>query len=396
MNRIEFNEVMKAVGINNPLSTTNGRYGTSEQVHYWQNMAINFGGSYYAIIHGKIPFEVANIIYEKYPGNPYEIRIDGGCSDYIPSEHVTDDKYKRDIQEYAEQDLDPKEFIAKCRNARRNLSRRKTENKYIDTYHIDTKEGLVILLTEMKDYYARTHGLPETEVQRFNEVMATINSEILKKVEPSIPTNEWMKGDEENKEIFFETISKGTRTSFGKEFREAIDNFDKVVNPFINENVELEEVGNYIQKVNISANTYDREDGKYRKKCCQVHITDLETQNKVSYYRSPDGFSYQLKMKLDEEQYLMVLHYYSNTGNDENDKGEVIAVEYFGDKAPQRIDLRYNITKGVVGTTYGEKTPITPEQKEFIYDELVKAEEYASTITINNMRKSKYKTLKLI
>ena len=75
MNRLEFNEVMKAVGINNPLSTAEGRYGTREEVHYWNNLAIYFGGSYYTIVHGKIPLEVANIIYQKYPGNPYILRL---------------------------------------------------------------------------------------------------------------------------------------------------------------------------------------------------------------------------------------------------------------------------------------------------------------------------------
>ena len=32
MNRLEFNEVLKAVGINNPLVNTTGRYGTSEEI----------------------------------------------------------------------------------------------------------------------------------------------------------------------------------------------------------------------------------------------------------------------------------------------------------------------------------------------------------------------------
>lgn len=390
MNRLEFNEVMKAVGINNPLSTTNGRYGTSEQVHYCQNIAIHFGGSYYAVIKGKVPLEVANIIYEKYPNNPYEIRVDGGCSDWQPSEHATDDKYERNIQEYIELHLGADEYLEKCRNARRNFLRRTNENKYVDTYHIDTKEGLVILLTEMKDYFARKQGIRETEVQRFDELMATINAEILKKVKPSISAYEWMQADEENNEIFSQTVSSGTKTSFGKEFRKAIDEFDKVVNPFINEDIELDEIGNYLQKVNISANTYDSVDGKRRKGSCQVHITDLETKNKVSYYRSPNGFSYQLQYTLEENQYLTVLHYYSTTGNDENDKGEVIAIDYFGDNVPQKIDIRYNLTKGVAGETYGEKTPITPEQKEFVYDELLKAIGMASSITIDNMKKKGY------
>ena len=71
MNRLEFNEVLKTLGINNPLISTTGRYGESEQVHFWQNIAIYFEGSYYTVVRGKVPLEVANIIYQKYPNNPY-------------------------------------------------------------------------------------------------------------------------------------------------------------------------------------------------------------------------------------------------------------------------------------------------------------------------------------
>jgi len=334
-----------------------------------------------------VPLEVANIIYEKYPNNPYGIRVDGDCLDCKPRKRATDDKYERDIQEYIELNLPSDEYLAKCRNAKRNLSRRSNENKYVGTYHIDTKEGLVILLTEMKDYLARKEGLKETEVERFDELMATINSEMLKKVNPSISTYEWMQADKENNEMFFQTVSRETKTTFGEYFRKAIDKFDQAVNPFMNKAIELDDFKNYLQKVNISASIYDTLDGKRRKDCCLMYITDLETKDEVRYYRRPDGFSYELDYAIGEEQYLTVIHYFSTSRGYENSNGEVIVIKYHGDNIPQEIDIRYNITKGIAGTTYGEKLPVTPEQKEFVYDELLKAIEIASSITINNMKK---------
>lgn len=387
MNRLEFNEVMKAVGIDNPLLTTTGRYGSDEKVHFWQNVAINFGGSYYTVIHGKIPLEVANIIYEKYPNNPYAIRVDGGCDDWKPNEHATDDQYKKEIQEHIECHLDANEYLEKCKKSRRNMLRRKAENKYIDTYHIDTKEGLIILLTELKDYYARKQNLPATEAQRFEELNSTVSTEILKKVNPAISTYEWMNADEKNKKSFFETVLKGNSTSFGKMFRQALDGFDRTVNPYINSDIELDNVEGYLKKVNIKANTYDSVNGQYRQNCCEVEIIDIDSKNKVCYYRGPDSFSYQLHYVLGEKQYLTVLHYYSTSGENENEKGEEVYITYYGDNIPQAVDLRYNITHGVAGETYKEKTAITPEQMEFVYDTLLKATELASTITIDNMRK---------
>lgn len=189
--------------------------------------------------------------------------------------------------------------------------------------------------------------------------------------------------------FFFQTVSSNEKTSFGKEFRKAVDDFDKTINPFINQDIELDEVGSYIKKVNISANTYDSKDndGMMRKNCCGMHITDLESGNKVIFYRNFDGFSYQLQYTLGEDQYLDVLHYYSTRETDDNDKGEFIAINYWGDNIPQKIDIRYNLTKGIAGSTYGQKTPIIPDQEKFVYDELLKAIELASSITLDNMKK---------
>ncbi len=376
MNKLEFNEVMKAVGINNPLSTTEGRYGTREEVHYWNNLAIYFGGSYYTIVNGRIPLEVANIIYQKYPGNPYDIRVDGGCKDWNPINWATDEKYEKDIQKYIDQHLDVDEYLSKCEDAKRNFKRRKNiDDKYLKTYHIDSKEGLLIFLIEMKDYFLRKNNLPETEVEKYDELIAKITSEILKKVNPYISSYNWMQDDKENKNNYNSSV-------LGQVFREAVLDFDKAINPFLNDAVELDEISNYLKDVNINANTYNYEHGKYRQGCCRLEITDISTGNKTTYYRSPDGFSFQLYYKLGEEKYLCVLHYYSTSGNFESDKGEVVAINYCGE-----TDIRLNITNGKAGATYDDKIPATPKQIAFVYDELLKATSYASSITIENMKK---------
>lgn len=394
MNRLEFNEVLKAVGINNPLVNTTGRYGTSEEVHFWQNIAIYFGGSYYTVIRGKVPLEVANIIYKKYPNNPYQIRIDGGCIDYVPIEHATDDQYEKEIQEHIEENLSSDEYTARCKKSHKNMLRRKDEKKYIQTYHIDTKEGLIIFLTEMKDYYARKKGLRETEVKRYDEILIAVTTEVLNKINPCITTYDWMGADKEFGESFLNTIEKENNTSFGHDFRELIDEFDRTINPYINENIELDSIDNYLQRVNIFVNKYREKNGKYRNNCCSITIQDKDSENEVNYYRDPSGFSYQLLYNLGPSEELMVCHYFKDIGMEESDIGEHICIKYFEEKSKREIDLRYNITQGLVGNTYGKKAPITPEQKVFIYNELVKAIELASTITIDNMKR-KEKTKKI-
>ena len=66
----------------------------------------------------------------------------------------------------------------------------------------------------MKDYYARKQELPEVEVQRFDEILSTVNTEILKKVNPNITTYGWMQEGKEYGKIFLSSISKDQDTPF--------------------------------------------------------------------------------------------------------------------------------------------------------------------------------------
>lgn len=369
MNRLEFNEVLKEFDIDNSLIDTTGGYNSNEESHFWDNTSIYFSDSYYAIVKGKIPFEVDKIISEKYQKEQYGIRPVG--SNNSCNQVQFSDANSLGIPEESKNDASKKEV----------------KNTYIETYHIDSKEGLIILLTELKDYYAKKLGLPETEVQRYNEILSTINARILMKINPTITTYDWMGEDEQYCEKFLDTIVRDHNTPFEHEFREIIDQFDKTINPYINEDIELDSIENYSQKLDISASSYNSLDGMYRENCCTMVIKAKDGTGKVRYYRKPHGFTYHLMYTFGPQEYLDVLHYFTTIGDKETDIGEHIYISYSGENSKQKIDLRYNITKGLSGETYKDKTPITTEQKVFVYNELVKATNLASRITIDNMQK---------
>ena len=285
MNRLEFNEVMKIVGINNPLSTTMGRYDSIEKVHQQNNIAIWFGGSYYTVVNGRIPLEVANIIYEKYPNNLYSIRVDGGCKGNKPIDWATDEMYEKEIEKYIDQGLNSLEFIAKCRTAKRNFKRRKNlDDKYIKTYHIDSKEGLLIFLIEMKNYYLRKNKLPETEVKKYDELIAKVSFIVLEKINPAISAYDWMQGGVKNRNIYNAALERDKKSEIGKMFRNALLNFDKAVNSFLNDSIEFDDMENYLNKLKITGDVYDYSDGEYREGCCYLKISNPEICS-TTYYR---------------------------------------------------------------------------------------------------------------
>lgn len=75
MNRLEFNEVLKVLEMDDNLIDTIDKYKSNEELCFWDNISICFSGSYYAIVKGKIPFAVDKIISEKYQKEQYGIRI---------------------------------------------------------------------------------------------------------------------------------------------------------------------------------------------------------------------------------------------------------------------------------------------------------------------------------
>ena len=315
MNRLEFNEVLKEFDIDNSLIDTTGGYNSNEESHFWDNTSIYFSDSYYAIVKGKIPFEVDKIISEKYQKEQYGIRPVG--SNNSCNQVQFSDANSLGIPEESKNDASKKEV----------------KNTYIETYHIDSKEGLIILLTELKDYYAKKLGLPETEVQRYNEILSTINARILMKINPTITTYDWMGEDEQYCEKFLDTIVRDHNTPFEHEFREIIDQFDKTINPYINEDIELDSIENYSQKLDISASSYNSLAGMYRENCCTMVIKAKDGTGKVRYYRKPHGFTYHLMYTFGPQEYLDVLHYFTTIGDKETDIGEHIYISYSGENS---------------------------------------------------------------
>lgn len=180
MNKLEFDETIKATGhdkferglINNFADQLTTKYEFGD-------VSLFFSGSDYAVVKGKISLEVAKQIYLKYSKKQYGISVEGGSDDNKnPQECAIIDKY-----------------IEGFRDKAKISNKDSDENKFISTYHIDTKEGLVIFLLELDNYYCRKYGLQENNDSRYDEIISAINEGILDKIKPNITAYEWMKED---------------------------------------------------------------------------------------------------------------------------------------------------------------------------------------------------------
>ena len=365
MNRLEFNKTMKTIELPGAIMISREYNGKRERAYLWQNLIIHFGGTYYAVVYGKIPLEVAKTIYEKYPENHYGIRVDGGRDDLNPADWALDCKYQIAAlklgNEWGEGNLSRDEFRLKLKAARNEFEGRPIDNKYIECYHIDTKEGLLIFLTEMKDYFSRKNNLPETEVEKYDELLATVTSEILSDVNPRISASEWMQTfDDENKGIYNATASRYNETQYGRAFTKAIKDFDEAVNPFSRKDIKTKEPSDYLKDVTITATTYNHDGVKSKKGCCDLTMA-IETGKEATYSREADGFSFELQYKTVEGNNLRIRHYFSTPDRNASWPGEVVSVCIYDDKFKKITDIKLNISQEEV--TINSDKPVASDLK---------------------------------
>ena len=334
MNRIEYNEVLKAVGINNPLAMTKTEYCRQEYVHCWGELAIWYNGGDAAIVRGKIPQEVVDIIKNRY--SRYQINADGEIKD-----------------------------------------------GYLEGYRIKTRDGLLAFILEMKDYYLRKNNLQETEVGRLFDLRGEVTKGLIEKINPTISAYDWMQGDIYLRKDYNAVIERDNKSVIGKVFRDVINDFDKAVNPFLDKDVYFDDMANCLVRVKIYGTATDDYKGRYRKGSGCLKIVEDGTSNSAFYERSPLGFKFQLVYGEKYPEQFTILHYYTTDGETKFDRGEFIEIH---DACNKQNDIRFNISNGLVGYNECLKTPVTLEQFDSVCNILKKASQYAYSVTVKNMQ----------
>lgn len=401
MNRIEFEKTMEVLEYDDVVVSTTGATKELENVHLLRDCVAYYSGDGYAYISGRIPLEFANIIWEKY-GDDEDIEINTYPSNNpVPEVHAVDEVYEREIRKIFKQVPNSEKREELCRQAEERLKERDSKNKYITQYTISSTDALVTFLTEMKDYYAAKEGVFSDEVRNHDEYIAEIFAEVLKKINPGLSIEEWMKKCERDVSLYYKTLSNTSSNSFGRKLRSSLNKFDKIVNAYQDEEFELADIHSYIQNVDIYGTVfYDSEKG--RGNCARIIITDKNTKNNVIYYREADGFSYQVNYK-DEDGVFILCHYFRPRVNvmDENnhifseEEGEVVYLYKESSDGKEECDVRYNITKNTIEDSVNKTHGFaTKKQKAFVYEQLQTAIDLASNITHNNMAKNVQKVNK--
>ena len=341
MDCLELKAVMDAVGIASYGKCT-VKYDRVVDAYEFENMRISGSDSYYTIVHGEIPLEVADTIYKKYPKNQYSIRVCGN-GDYE----------------------NPRDWA---------------HNGFIGGYHIDTKEGVLIFIEEMRDYKLRRLGLPETEVQKYDEQIALVNSNILSSFNGIYSAHDWMQ-ETRHKEAYNKLVEQDKKSQVWSSFRNLLEEFDMAVNPFLDKNFELDDPNNYSKKVEIDAFSGFNGFGEpvHSFTITQLSGDDSEEKSFTNYCLDSNGFSFKLEYAFPDKRRLIVVHTHYGANN------EFVSITYGADFGEPYYQL--NLYDKTVKMPYEVTSGVDEGSIRTFTDELGKAIQYAKKITIESMRK---------
>lgn len=149
---------------------------------------------------------------------------------------------------------------------------------------------------------------------------------------PSVGTYKWMEYDRLNNLFFKRAISDSKRTIFSEYLRESLDKFYMMVNPYMIEDINLDDITNYTSKIDISGDVFSEkndENEMVRDNCCRLIITGLLTDNKAIYERSIDRFCCSLDYSINKNTKIVVKHSFQGNRDKSMERGEFISLTYY-------------------------------------------------------------------
>jgi len=346
MKLFEFKEIMERFNYYKNLNARKNIYCGCNSSYYSNLVTIYFNDCDYAVVSGKIPFQVIKNILEKNPTFQNSIKVGMTKFSWKQTVDILSSSVLKDNFGYLNE-------------------------KYFPALYIDTKETLVMLLTELNRYYADRGVLDEPIGVSYEELMSSINLSLLEKINPIYSFNDLL-----SSRAYLMNDHEGMENIGIKLLQ-----FDKAVNPFTNYFRSISSVGEFKDNVSFSVDVRDLPRYGETERNVSLTIIDDNTNNSVTYFRGNNRLLYQIEYNIEEGQTMMVAHYYTLRSQNGIENGEMIGIQLYGDRVSEPVNIRYNLSQGVAIVNNQKVSQITESQAAYIVNTLLNATKYASEIT---------------
>lgn len=346
MNEIYFERILKAFDFEKVESTSE----TSIPFYIFHNIAIYYDNG--AIFKGKVPLEVLDKFADE-EGVKVESPLTK-IDNYLPILAKANDELEEKLVELSD-------IVADC-------IVKVQENNYISEIQITDKRCFIDFLLEIEKYYSKKQGLDYDE----EKVKINLIDDSLKEVFGSISKEDWIRNNSSFvKEKNNNLQEKFTFSSLEQRLKEAIDNFDKAVNIFNNENIKS--IADIPDSIKIDYYPIDKD-----KKCYfKISVDDVLKKIELFYDRSANYLSYSFVINFDESPKFSVDHTFSNLEDELKEKIVILDKDC-------NLASSFSLEKFTVWTD-GNKSDMTVNDIYIIIDELEKATMLIQEKVLNDM-----------
>ena len=356
MNKLEFKEVINYYGYDEKDITKN-HYGYDTDIYKIGPITLYFSDTYYTIVKGKVPYEKAIDLFNNYDNRKFHIRVDGGGDDWSPTNRLVDDTYIKAVD-----DLKYVFSIDQLDKLNEELKARNNKDKYVDCYHIDTLEGLIIFLNIVLD-----------KKLDYQDVYREITKRIIKK---NIDINKKINLDKR----IIASMNYGN-SIIKNDCRRLINDFDNLIFPYNNivNSIAYASYSGYLDYETL----LDIYKIRIEKKN-EYETSLIDDDVNITYGYSDNTFSYRISYKVDEDISYFFSHYIY-------DNKECFVVCYSA--KDDYMHLTYNLTDDKVSRkSYANEEDTNNNDYKLLKNELINALYILNNLVFN---KEEVKTKKL-
>ena len=401
MNNLELEDTIEALGIETE------KKNIDNDIYYgWNDINMKINRAHDLALTGKIPFNFVSYMLKKYP--------DGFLSEYynIDEKNAIDDIYQKDI---STEEVD-KKWQEERKNidtvyseAKERLHKRPSKDKYLEGLNIEKVSNAVLFLTELKNYYERIDGkeeIVETDYKAIlnkviNNNLARLNvdkfKDYYKKINLNTTKEQVIQNIERNREklengyLEFPFLSQEL-------LRPLTGKFDTTINPFLRDDIELEEPADYLEKIDLEANDYNNFNPKYNGKAYTLEISSKDENTRVMSSSIDKALNYKYifsKHFEEDNSSLFIAHKFVMypIKDEYGDCGEIINIRYFDSIGNRQLELHYNISGGYIMKNNGDKKDIDADSLSLICNILDKGTSLAKEVTLDNMTRQDNKKM---
>ena len=353
MNKIEFEEILKYVGVTSPSYRIKMQNGKMTPVYNFNGMKVFFYKDD-AVVQGKIPLEVATLTKQNF--NDIFTSVDGVRTySFNLDEVAIDDIYKKEIKDIINTvGIKPheKEFCIHCARAR--FHNRSDKGKYITELGFRRTRAFLYFLLQERDYISKCNGLFSYEAGRSENKIREVFINVLKRIDPTVSPHAWMIDRSTDSTIYNRCNERVWEDENRVIIQDLVNEFDRALIPFINNEVEIESILK-LDRFNVVGNIYEGHDEHTtnKKDCCElcIRFDDVDVPAYIGYTKGDDRFDISIDFNIDGDR-IYIEHSFETHLTDDDDTGERIDITCYGDSRKEynvEYNLSYNRIRSRVG-----------------------------------------------